>query len=67
MAAAGFAIAFLTALTATSAVVPHDRAAHPLVLAGLIVAAAIAHRIPFEIANSSARSACCSRGCPTSC
>jgi HD-GYP domain-containing protein (c-di-GMP phosphodiesterase class II) len=52
--AGAFAVAFLAALTATSALVPHDRTAHPLVIAGLIVAAAIANRISFEIANGEA-------------
>jgi hypothetical protein len=48
------ALSFLTAVVGLNAVLPHDRAAKPLVIAGLVVVAAIAYRIPFEIGNGEA-------------
>src|SRR6266576_735923 len=48
------ALAFLASVVALNAVVSDDRAAHPLVIAGLVVAYALARRVPFEIGNAEA-------------
>src|SRR3954447_26725652 len=49
-----FALAFLSAVVVLNAVIPHDRSANLLVIAGLVLVSAAAHRIPFEIGNGEA-------------
>src|SRR2546423_3568792 len=52
--ACAFAVAFLAAVTALNAVLPHDRPAKPLVILGLVLASAMANRVSFEIGNGEA-------------
>src|SRR5918911_4970300 len=54
LVAGSFAVAFLVAAGLVAALVPFNRTAHPLTLALLVVLAALARRVRFEIGNNEA-------------